>query len=146
MARARTTLRTLAQSDLNSGERRRRALTFGGRQSSSRSVPISLFCLANTRRPHRKSALSSCRRESLLVSSCAAERCDVSTDSPERPRSFPLSSRGTGDRKTDERPLNWWKELTNARLSAARSHPLHGRPPTSSCWTARRTHLPPHAG
>lgn len=112
---------------------------FGGQQSSRRSLPISRLCLANTRRPKRNGALSSRRRESLSVSSFAVERSDVSTRSLERPRGFPLSSRGTSDRETDERPPSRLRTLTNERLTDARSHPLLGRLLTSSCWTVRLT-------
>ena len=116
------------------------------RQSSGRSLPISRLCLARTRRPLRNRDLSSRRHESLSGSSFAVERSDVSTDSPERPRGFLLSSLGTGARETDGRPLSRWRKLTNERPSGARSHPLLGRLPTSSCWSVRLTNPAPHAG
>ena len=45
-----------------------------------------------------------------------------STDSLERPWIFLSSSRGTGDKAIDERPLGRLRTLTNARLTDARSH------------------------
>ena len=111
----------------------------------ARFLPISPLCLANTRRPQRNSALSSRRRESLLVSSFAVARSDGSTDSPERPRSCQLSSRGIDAEETDGRPLSRLRELTNARPSGARSRRLRGRLPTSSCWTVRLNHPTPPA-
>jgi hypothetical protein len=114
-------------------------------QSHRRSPPISLLCLANTGRQESNRSLSRRRRESLSVSSFAVEHIDVSTDSAERPRSCPWSSCGIDEKKeTVERPLGQSRARTNARPSDARSHPLRGRLPTSSCWTLRLS--TPHEG
>ena len=83
---------------------------------------------------------------SLSVSSFAAEplrQRSTSESISKRPRvdalRIPLSSRGTGDRETDERPPSGLRTLTNERLTDARSHPLLGRLLTSSCWTVHLT-------
>jgi len=104
------------------------------------------LCLANTRRPKRNGALSSRRRESLSVSSFAVERSDVSTRSLERPRGFPLSCHGTGDKENGERPLNRLETRTNERLTDDRCRLLLGRLLTSSCRTVRLTNLASPAG
>jgi hypothetical protein len=114
-----------------------RAAQLGGRsggQSSRRSLPINLLWRANTRRPQRNCAPSS-HRKSPLASSSAMELSDVSTGSRERQRSFPLSSLGTGGKRTDDRPLTRVRKLTNEGPSDAKSRPLLGKSLISSCWT-----------
>jgi hypothetical protein len=63
------------------------------------------------------------------------ELSDVSTGSRERQRSFPLSSLGTGGKRTDDRPLTRVRKLTNEGPSDAKSRPLLGKSLISSCWT-----------
>ena len=115
-------------------------------QSSRRSRPISSVCPPNTRRRSRNNALASHHRQRPSASSSAAEPSGVLKGSCKRPRSFPLSSRGTDDKGTDEHPLSRLRKLTNVGPSDARSRPLPGRLPTSLCWTVHLTHPPPRIG